>query len=77
MMLKIYFLANEVCTLIKVSVFVRFSLSFRFLSQACKLYDSSLIASVNYILSTIFAVVAGKLLDFFLTAGSFEPVDAV
>ncbi|XP_039642779.1 NIPA-like protein 3 [Perca fluviatilis] len=31
----------------------------RFLSQACKLYDSSLIASVNYILSTVFAVVAG------------------
>ncbi|XP_044022872.1 NIPA-like protein 3 isoform X2 [Siniperca chuatsi] len=30
----------------------------RFLSQACKLYDSSLIASVNYILSTFFAVVA-------------------
>ncbi|KAM6912145.1 NIPA-like protein 3 [Xenentodon cancila] len=31
----------------------------RFLSQACKLHDSSLIASVNYILSTFFAVVAG------------------
>lgn len=31
----------------------------RFLSQACKLHDSSLIASINYILSTIFAVVAG------------------
>lgn len=31
----------------------------RFLSQACKLYDSSLIASVNYILSTTLAVVAG------------------
>ncbi|XP_053191639.1 NIPA-like protein 3 [Scomber japonicus] len=31
----------------------------RFLSQACKLYNSSLIASVNYILSTIFAVTAG------------------
>ncbi|XP_071354008.1 NIPA-like protein 3 [Trachinotus anak] len=31
----------------------------RFLSQACKLYDSSLIASVNYILSTFLAVVAG------------------
>lgn len=31
----------------------------RFLSQACKLFDSSLIASVNYILSTIFAVIAG------------------
>uniref|UniRef100_A0A672ZUY2 NIPA like domain containing 3 n=1 Tax=Sphaeramia orbicularis TaxID=375764 RepID=A0A672ZUY2_9TELE len=31
----------------------------RFLSQACKLHDSSLIASVNYILSTIFALVAG------------------
>nr|XP_061798869.1 NIPA-like protein 3 [Nerophis lumbriciformis] len=30
-----------------------------FLSQACKLYDSSLIASVNYILSTTFAVLAG------------------
>ncbi|XP_077587555.1 NIPA-like protein 3 [Stigmatopora nigra] len=30
-----------------------------FLSQACKLYDSCLIASVNYILSTIFAVLAG------------------
>ncbi|KAG8013315.1 NIPA-like protein 3 [Nibea albiflora] len=30
-----------------------------FLSQACHLYDSSLIASVNYILSTSFAVVAG------------------
>lgn len=35
----------------------------RFLSQACKLYDSSLTASVNYILSTFFAVVAGELLD--------------
>ncbi|KAM9356455.1 NIPA-like protein 3 [Pholidichthys leucotaenia] len=31
----------------------------RFLSQACKLHDSSLIASVNYIISTSFAVVAG------------------
>nr|XP_046269749.1 NIPA-like protein 3 [Scatophagus argus] len=31
----------------------------KFLSQACQLYDSSLIASVNYILSTFFAVVAG------------------
>ncbi|XP_028995513.1 NIPA-like protein 3 [Betta splendens] len=31
----------------------------KFLSQACKLYDSSLIACVNYILSTILAVVAG------------------
>ncbi|XP_026165619.1 NIPA-like protein 3 [Mastacembelus armatus] len=31
----------------------------RFLSQACRLYDSSLIACVSYILSTIFAVVAG------------------
>ncbi|KAK5857526.1 hypothetical protein PBY51_010766 [Eleginops maclovinus] len=30
-----------------------------FLSQACKLHDSSLIASVNYILSTVLAVVAG------------------
>ncbi len=35
----------------------------RFLSQACKLYDSSLIAGVNYILSTVFAVVAGELWD--------------
>lgn len=35
----------------------------RFLSQACKLYDSSLIASVNYILSTFFAIVAGELLE--------------
>lgn len=35
----------------------------RFLSQACMLYDSSLIASVNYILSTLFAMVAGELLD--------------
>lgn len=31
----------------------------RFLSQACKLHDPSLVASVNYILSTFFAVVAG------------------
>ncbi|XP_017266669.1 NIPA-like protein 3 [Kryptolebias marmoratus] len=31
----------------------------RFLSQASKLHDSSLVACVNYILSTIFAVVAG------------------
>lgn len=30
-----------------------------FLSQACKLHDSSLIASFNYILSTVLAVVAG------------------
>uniref|UniRef100_I3J6D8 NIPA like domain containing 3 n=1 Tax=Oreochromis niloticus TaxID=8128 RepID=I3J6D8_ORENI len=30
-----------------------------FLSQACKLHDSSLVASVNYIFSTIFAVLAG------------------
>ncbi|XP_068582603.1 NIPA-like protein 3 [Cebidichthys violaceus] len=30
-----------------------------FLSQACKLYDSSMIAGVNYILSTVFAVIAG------------------
>ncbi|XP_061598924.1 NIPA-like protein 3 [Cololabis saira] len=33
----------------------------RFLSQACKLHDSSLIASMNYILSTFFAVVAGAI----------------
>ncbi|XP_047466514.1 NIPA-like protein 3 [Mugil cephalus] len=31
----------------------------RFLSQAVRLHDSSLIASVNYVLSTCFAVVAG------------------
>uniref|UniRef100_A0A8C5N5S6 NIPA-like protein 3 n=1 Tax=Gouania willdenowi TaxID=441366 RepID=A0A8C5N5S6_GOUWI len=31
----------------------------RFLSQACNLHDSSLIASVNYILSTFSAVTAG------------------
>lgn len=31
----------------------------RFLSQACRLFDSCLIASVNYILSTVLAVVAG------------------
>uniref|UniRef100_A0A3B3S5T5 NIPA like domain containing 3 n=1 Tax=Paramormyrops kingsleyae TaxID=1676925 RepID=A0A3B3S5T5_9TELE len=31
-----------------------------FLSQASNLYDSSLIASVNYILSTAFAIVAGE-----------------
>lgn len=31
----------------------------RFLSQACQLYDSSLIASVNYILSTVLAIIAG------------------
>ncbi|XP_031704034.1 NIPA-like protein 3 [Anarrhichthys ocellatus] len=30
-----------------------------FLSQACKLYDSAMIAGVNYILSTVFAVIAG------------------
>uniref|UniRef100_A0A8C7ZMU9 NIPA like domain containing 3 n=1 Tax=Oryzias sinensis TaxID=183150 RepID=A0A8C7ZMU9_9TELE len=36
----------------------------RFLSQACKLHDSSLVMSVNYILSTVFAVVAGELLVF-------------
>lgn len=32
----------------------------RFLSQACKLHDSSLITSVNYILSTACAIVAGE-----------------
>ncbi|KAM3871210.1 NIPA-like protein 3 [Diretmus argenteus] len=32
-----------------------------FLSQACKLHDSSLIASVSYILSTSFAIVAGAI----------------
>lgn len=31
----------------------------RFLSQACVLHDSSLIASVNYIISTSFAILAG------------------
>lgn len=31
----------------------------RFLSQACVLHDSSLIASVNYIISTFFAILAG------------------
>ncbi|XP_036006780.1 NIPA-like protein 3 [Fundulus heteroclitus] len=31
----------------------------RFLSQACNLHDSSLAACVNYIFSTVFAVVAG------------------
>ncbi|XP_019940838.1 NIPA-like protein 3 [Paralichthys olivaceus] len=36
----------------------------RFLSQACKLHDSSLIASVNYILSTSFAIVAGAVFYF-------------
>ncbi|KAM6916947.1 NIPA-like protein 3 [Lycodopsis pacificus] len=30
-----------------------------FLAQACKLYDSSMIAGFNYILSTVFAVIAG------------------
>uniref|UniRef100_A0A3B5L984 NIPA like domain containing 3 n=1 Tax=Xiphophorus couchianus TaxID=32473 RepID=A0A3B5L984_9TELE len=33
----------------------------RFLSQACNLHDPSLAACVNYIFSTIFAVVAGEL----------------
>ncbi|XP_071384203.1 NIPA-like protein 3 [Centroberyx affinis] len=33
----------------------------RFLSQACKLYDSSLIAGVNYILSTSVSIVAGAI----------------
>ncbi|XP_029900896.1 NIPA-like protein 3 [Myripristis murdjan] len=33
----------------------------RFLSQACKLYDSCLIASVNYIVSTSIAIVAGAI----------------
>lgn len=33
----------------------------RFLSQACKLYDSCLIASLNYILSTSFAIIAGAI----------------
>lgn len=32
----------------------------RFLSQACALYDSCLIASVNYIISTFFAILAGS-----------------
>lgn len=31
----------------------------RFLSQACGLHDSSLIASANYIISTFFAILAG------------------
>lgn len=31
----------------------------KFLSQACKVYDPSQIAGLNYILSTVFAVVAG------------------
>uniref|UniRef100_A0A8D3E394 NIPA like domain containing 3 n=1 Tax=Scophthalmus maximus TaxID=52904 RepID=A0A8D3E394_SCOMX len=38
----------------------------RFLSQACKLYDSSLVASVNYILSTSFAIVAAVTVYFVL-----------
>lgn len=33
----------------------------RFLSQACALYDSCLIASVNYIISTFFAILAGAM----------------
>lgn len=36
---------------------------FSFLSQACKLHEPSLIASINYILSTFFAVVAGESSD--------------
>ncbi|XP_060938597.1 NIPA-like protein 3 [Limanda limanda] len=36
----------------------------RFLSQACRLHDSSLIASVNYILSTSFAIAAGAVFYF-------------
>ncbi|XP_062326084.1 NIPA-like protein 3 [Osmerus eperlanus] len=32
-----------------------------FLSQACQLYDSSLIASINYILSTCFAILGGAI----------------
>lgn len=36
---------------------------FRFLSQACQLYEPSLIASINYILSTFFAIVAGESSD--------------
>ncbi|XP_020775274.1 NIPA-like protein 3 [Boleophthalmus pectinirostris] len=31
----------------------------KFLSQACALNDSSLIASLNYIISTVFAIIAG------------------
>ncbi|XP_056151467.1 NIPA-like protein 3 [Lampris incognitus] len=33
----------------------------KFLSQACKLYNPSLVACVNYILSTFFAVIAGAI----------------
>ncbi|KAG7250474.1 hypothetical protein CRUP_014698 [Coryphaenoides rupestris] len=33
----------------------------RFLAQACALYDSSMIASINYILSTCFALIAGAM----------------
>lgn len=40
-----------------------FFLEGSFLSQASKLYDSCQIASMNYILSTIFAVVAGESWD--------------
>uniref|UniRef100_A0A8C5F3Y6 NIPA like domain containing 3 n=1 Tax=Gadus morhua TaxID=8049 RepID=A0A8C5F3Y6_GADMO len=36
----------------------------RFLSEACQLHDSSMIASINYILSTCFALIAGA--TFFL-----------
>ncbi|KAM4542532.1 NIPA-like protein 3 [Odontesthes bonariensis] len=52
-------LDNAIFSVMLVCMVVSVIFQARFLNQACKLHDSSLVASVNYILSTFFAVVAG------------------
>lgn len=63
------FLTPPTFSLLPLGPLTQVPLRCRFLSQASQIYDSSLIASVGYILSTTVAITAGKsspLLDFCL-----------
>uniref|UniRef100_A0A1A8D1N7 NIPA-like domain containing 3 n=1 Tax=Nothobranchius kadleci TaxID=1051664 RepID=A0A1A8D1N7_NOTKA len=52
-------LSNPIFSIMFVCMVASVVFQARFLSQASRLHDSSLVACVNYILSTLFAVVAG------------------
>uniref|UniRef100_A0A1A8RX81 NIPA-like domain containing 3 n=1 Tax=Nothobranchius rachovii TaxID=451742 RepID=A0A1A8RX81_9TELE len=52
-------LSNPIFSIMFVCMVASVVFQARFLSQASRLHDSSLVACVNYVLSTLFAVVAG------------------
>uniref|UniRef100_A0A1A8IS54 NIPA-like domain containing 3 n=2 Tax=Nothobranchius kuhntae TaxID=321403 RepID=A0A1A8IS54_NOTKU len=52
-------LSNPIFSIMFVCMVASVVFQARFLSQASRLHDSSLVACVNYILSTLFAVLAG------------------